>query len=109
MVDVTLGEDLIKQLEITNTDVPIDAASKTLKFDAKGTPHLMYRDGEGKLLGNIPVKELHMENSYRDELRRDIAEYEEKRTGNRTNKMFNFICVGLVVLVIMSMYIVKML
>lgn len=108
MVDVTLGDDLIKQIESMSKDVPEGASEKTLKFDAKGTPHLMYRDGEGKLLGNIPVKEVSITPSYQDELRRDIAEYEAKRTGNRTNKIIGLIGATLVVLMVMAIYVIKM-
>lgn len=54
MIDIELGEELLRQ---TGSIIePEGTESKSLKFDAKGTPHILYRDGDGKLLKDTPIK-----------------------------------------------------
>ena len=54
MTEMMLGEDLIKQIEQTHGGCPEDA-TRSVKFDDKGTLHLMYRDDGGKLLKNTSI------------------------------------------------------
>ena len=54
MVDIELGEDLLRQTG--SISEPEGTESKSLKFDAKGTPHILYRDNDGKLLRDTPIK-----------------------------------------------------
>lgn len=55
-VEISLGDDLMAQVELTGGKLPDDVSSKSLKFDAKGTPHVMYRDEDGKLLKDTPIR-----------------------------------------------------
>lgn len=57
MVEIELGDDLMSQVELTGGKLPDDVKSKELKFDAKGTPHVMYRNDDGKLLKDTPIKQ----------------------------------------------------
>lgn len=107
MVELGLDESIVRELENLSNDVPGEATNKTLKFDAKGTPHLMYRDEEGKLLGNVPIKEVSVKTSYEEEIRRDIEEYRESRKVSGTEKVFRLICVSVVIMVILCIKIVN--
>ena len=58
MINLEFGDEILSQVEtIAEKPLPDGTSSKDIKFDAKGTPHIMARDGEGKLLHDYPITE----------------------------------------------------
>jgi hypothetical protein len=97
MVNVELGEDLLNQVEITNGSLPDNTSSRDLKFDGKGTLHMMCRDLDGKLLKDVPIKEIQQKQSFADEVRGDYTE--EHDSFVKSQKTYNriFICIGVLI------------
>jgi len=108
MVNMELGEDLIKQLEVTSsTNLINEDSTNQVKFDAKGTLHIMNHDSNGKLLKDIPVKEIKNTTSYIDELR---AEYLSKSLRTNSNNKLLYVLLAIMgILTIMSMHIINLL
>lgn len=88
MVEIKLSDELIKQVELTEGTLPADTESRVFKFDDKGTAHLMCRDGDGKLLRDIPIKEVNYTRSYKDELQEEYTlKHDEFVASNARFKM----------------------
>ena len=94
MVDIELGEDLMAQVELTGGKLPDDVKSKEVKFDDRGTPHVIYRNDDGKFLKDIPIKQsptIEEKVDYNAEVYnefRSLQEINDSR-GKRINIIFN--------------------
>lgn len=53
MLQVDLSDEILSQIGAGSIDSP----NRFIKFDAKGTVHVMYRDEDGKLVKDLPVSE----------------------------------------------------
>ena len=85
MVEPMLGDELLEQIQSTSgVDLKEESTSASLKFDDKGSLHILKRDADGKLLEDIPVKEITYEPSHGDELRRDYLEAKEASRHQRS-------------------------
>ena len=83
MTDMQLGEDLLKQIEVVR-GLPDKPYSQTqVKFDAKGTLHVLYREDDGKLIrDNCIPKTIEMPGVSREmELKSDLANIKKKNEG----------------------------
>lgn len=99
MIDVELGEDLLNQVEVTNGPLPEDTRSKNIKFDAKGSLHVMCRDDDGKLLKDVPVKTTEQKSNYNDEIMREYSEqHEEFVVKNKRTNLLLCLLIGCVTL-----------
>jgi hypothetical protein len=106
MIDIELGDDLLNQVEVTNGPLPEDTKTKNLKFDAKGTLHMMCRDDDGKLLKDISVRNVERAPSYSDEVMREYkTEHEElTKKNHRFNLVFNIIVIAIAVTVLFMVF-----
>ncbi len=87
MIEVELGEELIRQVELTEGALPDGTKSKSLDFDDMGNLHMMCRDQDGKLLKDVPVKEIEYQRRYKDELNEDYRRTHEEFV--KTNRKYN--------------------
>jgi hypothetical protein len=110
MIDIELGEDLLNQVEVTNGPLPEDTKSKNIKFDAKGSLHMMCRDNDGKLLKDVPVKTTEQKASYSDELMREYSEQHEAfvAQNKKTNLLLCLLAGCLVSLMIVAIIFIGM-
>lgn len=76
-----------------------------LKFDAKGTLHVMHRDLDGKLLKDIPVKSDVIISGDNEE-RLEECKY-IKETIKKQNVIFNVALVGIALLLVLSLILLK--
>lgn len=64
MMELKFSDELQAQINaITKTEVPEDANSTTIKFDAKGTLHNRSYNSDGKLLKDVALRERTIEDS----------------------------------------------
>lgn len=101
MVDFVLGDELIKQVEtLAQCNITEPNTQNQLKFDAKGTLHVMHRDMDGKLLKDIPVKsDVELSNDSQERLDECNGIREEIV---RQNIKMNVVIIGLAALTILS-------
>lgn len=96
MVDIELGEDLMAQVELTGGKLPDDVKSKQLKFDDRGTPHVIYRNDDGKLLKDTPIKQkptIEEKVDYNAEVYNEFRSMQEINSSRskRVNIIFNLV------------------
>lgn len=108
MVNLELGDEMLAQIEALSGAPSEKAHTTTLKFDGKGTPHIMYRDGDDKLIHDTAIKTMEITPSYNDELKRELREdgSEIAKQSKKLNRIFIFFCVMLALAVISSLIIV---
>lgn len=106
MIDIELGDDLLSQVEVTNGPLPEDTKTKNIKFDAKGTLHMMCRDDDGKLLKDVSVRNVNTRtNDHNAIMREYMAEHEVLAKKNkRFNLLFNVIIVAIAVVVLFMVF-----
>jgi hypothetical protein len=109
MIDIELGNDILKQVEVDNGPLPENRESDSIKFDAKGTLHLMCRDTDGKLLKDVPVKTIEHQKQYIYEKQEDYrVEHEEfLKTSRRQNILFYSLMGLVIVLLALCIVIIK--
>ena len=101
MIDIELGDDLLNQVEVTNGPLPENTKTKNLKFDAKGTLHMMCRNDDGKLLKDISVRNTERAPSYSDEV---MQEYKiEHENFVKMNRRFNIVFDIVVIAIALSL------
>lgn len=83
-IQVVLGDELLTQAGISEIR-PEGTADESIKFDAKGSLHVMCRDADGKLLKDIPIKETATSNTQIDmeEYYERLDQLERAREGKR--------------------------
>lgn len=58
-MEVKFSDELLEQIDnLSGVVSPENTATRLIDFDEKGTVHIMSRDGEGKLLQDVPIKEI---------------------------------------------------
>lgn len=57
IMHIGLGEDLMNQTGLKQLQ-PEDTSMASLKFDARGSAHIMCKDGDDKLLKDLTVKDI---------------------------------------------------
>lgn len=97
MTTVEFSDDIMRQIELTNKVENDTVESKELDFDAKGTVHIMYRDADGKLLHDTPIKEVDTTDSYYDSVVSDYRQYKESiaRQTKQSRLAFIFLIITL--------------
>ena len=90
MTELELGDDLLKQIETTSGKELNDGWKP--KFDSRGTLHLLKRDDDGKLLDDVPVKEVKTSINYVQETQRDYTSEIERL--HKENKKSQLIFIG---------------
>lgn len=108
MVEPVLGDELLTQVQrFSGVDLYEESTSTSIKFDDKGSLHLMKRDSDGKLLNDIPIKDIKYEPSYKDEVQRD---YEQMKVISKNKKNYTsliiygtlgFISIGMILSIVM--------
>lgn len=79
-MQVELGDDLLRQVGIESS-LPEGSEIKQLKFDAKGTAHVLVRNGDEKLIKDIPIVEsptIVSEPNFETEVLREYNELKSK-------------------------------
>ena len=96
VTELQLNEDLISIAEGNNKKLPKEFDSRQIKFDPKGSLNILYRNEEGKFLGNTVITQK-SNNTYSDKVQ-IVEEVEELvQTNKQSNILFTVICVSLVV------------
>lgn len=109
MVNVELGDEMITQIEALSGAPSEEYHSRSLKFDGKGTMHVMYRDGDDKLVHDTAIKTMEIDASYKDELQKDLDTHGSQLVAQskRLNKIFIFFMIMLGLLTVLSILIVQ--
>lgn len=109
MINVELGDEMLTQIEALSGAPTEEYNSRSLKFDGKGTMHVMYRDGDDKLVHDTAIKTMEIETSYKDELRHEQDTYGSKliAQSKRLNRIFIFFMAMLGALLVLSILIVQ--
>ena len=108
MVKLELGEDLLAQVEALSGAPSEKAHSTSLKFDDKGTVHVMYRDGDDKLMQDTAIKTMEVNPNFNDELKADLRDYDSGlvKQSKRLNRLFILFILMLAIMMLMSIGIV---
>lgn len=110
MTEIMLSDDLINQLEVTSGDkLPSDASRQEIKFDAKGTLHMMCRNDDGKLIKDYPVKntpENIITPSYYNEVKSDYNKQHEEflKQNRKSNTILSILVITLGLLAVGAFY-----
>lgn len=110
MIDIQLDDSIVKHLESINGK-PENASSNSLKFDAKGTPHVLYRNEEGKLLQDTVIKsspKLDEQQSYEADLRMDLEKLRRENYEYRGRKVNKLLLFGFGVMLLLTFYFLKL-
>lgn len=108
MMNVELGDDLMRQAGLSQLQ-PEDTTMSSLKFDAKGSVHVMCRNGDDKLLKDLTVKDITSPDVTVDskyDYSQEIEELRESR--KKANKVTYFVTGGLIVLFVATLVLLKM-
>lgn len=113
MINIEFGDELLTQVEaIAELPLPDNTRTKNIKFDAKGTPHVMVRDEDGKLLHDYPISESKWK-SAQDSIQTVNTKNEELALLQRQNKTANIIqsilLIGLGIMIILTVVIISVL
>lgn len=87
---IELGEDIMSQVGLSELR-PLDATQANIKFDAKGTLHVMCRNQDDKLLKDIPIKETTTEVNPVREYFDKLDELEKAKEGRKTSMLILYL------------------
>lgn len=82
-MEVKFSDELAQQINTLSGVVsPDNTVSESIDFDAKGTVHVMRRNQDGKLLQDVPIKELQHDTKLKSSYNELIEEWREKQVRN---------------------------
>lgn len=94
MTELELGDDLLKQIETTSGKELREGCKP--KFDSRGTLHILKRDEDGKLLDDVPIKEIRVEKDYVQETVRNYTSDIERM--HKQNQKSQLLFIGAIAL-----------
>lgn len=108
MVEVEFGEPMIKQIEAISGKPDGSLKDPLLKFDDKGSVHLMYHDDEGELKHDTKIVTTENTPSYKQELEQEVRLAQDSivKQSKRLNKIFDIFVALLIIMTILSICIV---
>ena len=108
MLDVELSDDMVRQIEAISGKPEGELRDPSLKFDGKGSLHLMYHDDDGKLKHDTKIETMEVKSSYKAELEQELRLSQESvvKQSKRLNTIFGVFIGILALLVILSICIV---
>lgn len=105
-ISIEFGDDIMQQAGF-NQLRPADSAEAKIKFDAKGSVHVMCRNEDGKLLKDIPVKELAAENTSIEDYYERMNELDALRRANAGSKLIGYLFgAGIIALLILCIVLI---
>ena len=108
-VTIELGDDIMRQAGLSELR-PADATQASVKFDAKGTLHVMCRDSDDKLLKDLPVKEVEQETQPYADYFDNLDELERMRSRTKIGMMFTYLFgFGLILLIVGTFVLIRIL
>lgn len=107
-VQLEFGDELMRQIGVVSA-LPDNMDSKDIKFDAKGSVHVMCRDGDGKLLKDVPINDKLCKKIDHGEERDQMLTMQEetKMRARMYNRMFIIIVILLVIILCLAVYITR--
>lgn len=111
MTEIEFSPEMIKQIEAISGKPEGTVKDPSIKFDGKGSLHLMYHDAEGKLQYDTKVETLKVGTTYKEELESDLRLSQETivKQSKRLNTIFGVFIVLLLVLVILAIRMIPLL
>lgn len=98
-VTIELGDDIMRQAGLSELR-PADATQASVKFDAKGTLHVMCHDDDDKLLKDLPVTEVKQEAQPYTDYFDKLDELERMRSRTKIGMVFAYMFgLGLILLI----------
>lgn len=108
-VTIELGDDIMRQAGLSELR-PADATQASVKFDAKGTLHVMCRDGDDKLLKDLPVTEVKQEAQPYADYFDKLDELERMRSRTKVGMVFTYLFgFGFILLIIGTFVLIRIL
>lgn len=108
MTEIEIDEELIKQAEASNQKLPAEYKSKQVKFDDKGTLHLLYRDEDGKLLGDTIVESNYHKESNAPYDENTLNKINELKEYNKSIRVFTVVLfIILFILIISTIFVIN--
>lgn len=100
-MDIKLGEDLMNQAGLTQLQ-PEDTTMSILKFDARGSVHVMCRDDEEKLLKDLTVKDMVQTSTVFEQNDDYTEELEAIRKSNRKVSIIASVVIIVLILLVLG-------
>lgn len=108
-VTLELGDDIMRQTGLSELR-PVDATQASVKFDGKGTLHVMCRDGDDKLLKDLPVTEVKNETQPYTDYFDKLDELEKLRSRNKIGMLFAYLfAFGIILMIVLTFVMIHIL
>ena len=105
IMGIELGDDLMRQAGLSQLK-PEDTTMSSLKFDAKGSVHVMCRNGDDKLLKDLTVKDITPSSIIADDKYDYSEEIDKLRSHLKKVNSVIYVLMGVVIVLFVSTFVI---